>query len=139
MADGNVAIFTAPRDATGKFLKGGPGRSKGALAKHSRTLLAQVKAMGDTAVEGLWTALQANERWAIEMVLSHVLPRDRALEWNGVEPDDIREAICEGDLGIDEAARLATALVRLNDATSLDDLRKRIDDMEAAIGDYRRG
>lgn len=130
---GNVAKFTAPRDPTGRFLSGNPGRPKGALAKHSRTLLAQVKAMGPDAVQKLWEALMSGERWAVEMVLSHVLPRDRALEWEGVEPDDIREAIRTGDIGSDEAARLATALAKISEIEDIATIRDRLDELEQAI------
>lgn len=129
----NVAILPAQRDPTGRFLPGGPGRPKGALAKHSRTLLAQVKAMGPDAVQKLWEALTTGERWAIELVLSHVLPRDRALEWEGVEPDDIREAIISGDIGSDEASRLATALAKISEIEDIATIRDRLDELEEAI------
>lgn len=134
---GNIAKLSVQRDQTGRFLPGNGGRPKGALAKHSRTLLAQVKAMGPDAVQKLWEALQARERWAIEMVLSHVLPRDRVLEWEGVEPEDIREAIRTGDIGSDEAARLATTLAKLSEIEDLASVRERLDELEKMMRDAK--
>jgi hypothetical protein len=123
--------------ANGQFAMGNPGRPTGAVAKHSRTLLAQVKAMGPDAVQKLWEALMAGERWAVELVLSHVLPRDRALEWEGVEPADIREAVKSGDIGSDEAARLATALAKISEIEDLTTIRERLDELEQALRDAK--
>jgi hypothetical protein len=100
-------------------------------------LLKQVKAMGPDAVQKLWEALTAGERWAIETVLSHVLPRDRAIEWEGVEPEDIREAIRAGDVGSDEAARLATALAKISEIEDIATIRDRLDELEQAIRDAK--
>jgi len=133
----NVARLSAPRDPHGRFAPGGLGRPKGAVARHSRTLLKQVKAMGPDAVQKLWEALTAGERWAIETVLSHVLPRDRAIEWEGVEPDDIREAIRAGDVGSDEAARLATALAKISEIEDIATIRDRLDELEQVIRDAK--
>jgi len=117
-------------DPAGRFAKGNPGRPCGAKARHSRTLLAAVKSLGPQAVEKLKEAVERGERYAIELVLSHVLPRDRSLEWEAVEPDDIREAIKAGDIGSDEAARLATAMAKLSEIEDLATLRERLEELE---------
>lgn len=133
-----AARLSVVRSPNGQFLPGSGGRPKGAVAKQSRTLLAQVKAMGPDAVQKLWEAVMSDQRWAIELVLSHVLPRDRALEWQGVQPDDIREAIRAGDIGSDEAARLATALAKISEIEDIATIRDRLDELETAVADRRK-
>ncbi len=130
-------ILTPLHAANGRFAKGNPGRPRGAKARASRDLLAQVKAMGPDAVQKVWEAVMAGERWAVELVLSHVLPRERTLEWEGVDPDDVRAAVIAGDVTVDEAARLATALAKIGEIEDLTTIRERLDELEQAMRDAK--
>ncbi|WP_148233688.1 hypothetical protein [Aurantimonas manganoxydans] len=102
------------RDQLGRFKPGAPGRKPGALGRAPKMLLAQVRAMGPTAVEKLWEAVHAGERWAVEAVLGYVLPRDRVIELDRPAAEDVREALASGDLSASEASDLTSALVRLH-------------------------
>lgn len=133
----NVRKLTPLHDTNGRFSKGNPGRPKGAVGKFSRTLLSQVKEMGPCAIDRLREAVAAGEKWAVEFVLSHVLPGSRTIEWHGVEPEDIREAITSGEIGADEADKLASALVKISKIEDLELIRERLDELEQAMRDAK--
>ncbi|MEF2551870.1 hypothetical protein VQ042_10940 [Aurantimonas sp. A2-1-M11] len=103
------------RDASGRFTPGNGGRPVGARGKAPRQLLSAIRTMGPVAVERLWRAVHAGERWAIECVLTHILPRDRTIEFDAVTAADIREALASGDLSASEASNIATALAKLHE------------------------
>lgn len=123
------------RDPHGRFASspGNRGRPLGAVAKASRNLLAQVKALGPQAIEKLSAAVEAGERWAIEVTLSHCLPRNRAIEFEGTTPEDVAEALRAGDISAAEAKDISTALVKLGELGELAEMRERIAALERMI------
>lgn len=126
--------FSVVRLAGGKFAPGSGGRPKGAKAKVSRELLAQVKALGPDAIAKLQEALGKGERWAVEIVLAHVLPKDgRTIEFEDATPDDVREALRNGDITASEAKDVAAALARLADVDAIEELRSRLDELERML------
>lgn len=96
------------RDPSGRFAIGNPGRPYGAKGKTSREALERVKLMKDGAIQKLWEAVNAGERWAIELVLSKVLPTDRTIDLEGLTAADIRSALVSGDLSPEEAKAMST-------------------------------
>jgi hypothetical protein len=137
----NIRFLPDGRDQRGRFASGptNKGRPVGALAKTSRNLLLQVKALGPTAVEKLTEALANGERWSVELILSHVLPANgRTIELHGVTPEDVREALASGDLGPSEAASIATTIGKLASVDSLDELRTRLAELEQALAERSR-
>lgn len=138
MADTIHKLSVVQRDTSGKFLPGSGGRPKGAVARASRDLLKQVRSYGPQAATKLWQALEANERWAVELVLKYCLPPSRTVEFEGMEPDDIREAVKAGDIGISEGNDLSAMVARLAGVDSLDELRTRLSELEQALAEQRR-
>lgn len=136
MADA-IRKLTSLHDATGRFAKGNPGRPKGAKAKASRDLMAQIRAYGPHAATKLWQALETDQRWAIELVLRYCLPTARTIEFEDMDAADLREAIKAGDLSADEASRLTTALANLAEIESIDAIRERLDQLEEAVKNAR--
>lgn len=125
------------RDQRGRFAagRGNIGRPVGAKNKVSRDLLAQIKAMGPAAVVKLWEALQNNERWAVEIILSHTLPADRTLEFEGVTPTDVEAALAAGDISPNEAKAIATTIEKLRTIEDLDQIRAKLIELEAIVTD----
>jgi len=119
------------RDRIGRFAPGpgNIGRPHGAKAKHARELTKVVQAMGPRAVEKLSTALDKEERWAVELVLKYCLPAARTIEMEGVEPEDIRQAFVSGDMTAEEVKSISAAMEKKN-VQDLDDLRARLADLE---------
>lgn len=130
---GNLLVLPSARDNLGRFQKGGaPGRPKGAVGKRSRAALEQIKSFGPQAIQKLWDAVNAGERWAIELVISKIVPTNsRALEWEGVEIDDVREAFKQGDLSIGELTQIVGALEKLAGIGEMAELRERLEKLES--------
>lgn len=125
----NKRQFTG-RDAQGRFAAGNTGRPKGAKGKASRETLEQVKAMKDGAIEKLWEAVTIGERWAIEFVLSKTLPSGRTVEFETLEPDDIRAALSGGDISIEESKTLSSTIRSLKELDDMDEIMSRLDQLE---------
>ena len=121
------------RDRQGRFAPGNTGRPYGATAKHSRELLQTVRAMGPRAVDKLASALDNDERWAVELILRYCLPAARTVEMHGAEPEDIKQAFINGDLSADETKAIATAMEKLKGIADLDDLRERLTELETLL------
>lgn len=123
------------RDGTGRFLKGSGGRPVGAKAKVSRDLLTQVKALGPQAVDKLKEALAQGERWSVELILQHCLPRERSIELEGMTVDDISAALMTGDVSVAEAKDLMSTAKSMREFEDLDQIRAKLNELEALIAD----
>lgn len=113
------------RDTSGRFAVGNPGRPYGAKGKTSREALEQIKWMKNGAIQKLWEAVNSGERWAIEFVLSKVLPTSRTIEFEGLAPEDIRAALIAGDISPDEAKAISTVAKNTNETEFLAQMRAR--------------
>lgn len=123
------------RDAFGRFAEGNSGRPLGAKGKASREVLENIKSMKGDALKKLWEALSRGERWAVEYVLSRVLPEQRTIEFEGVTPDDIRTALKAGDISPDEAKALANVAKNLGEMEMLEMIHSRVKELEEALND----
>ena len=128
----NQGNSTELRDKQGRFAKGNSGRPLGSRNKTPRAVLNQIKAMDQMAIQKLWQAVCMHEKWAIEFVLNKILPVSRTVELEGLTPDDLRAALSEGDISPDEGKNIAAILKTLREIESLDEIRERLDDLEAA-------
>lgn len=113
------------RDPFGRFTVGNTGRPYGAKGKTAREALEHIKWMKDGAIQKLWEAVYAGERWAIEFVLSKVLPASRTIEFEGLTPEDIRVALMSGDISPDEAKAISTATKNTSEMEFLEQMRAR--------------
>lgn len=123
------------RETNGRFAKGNSGRPKGAKGKTSKEALERVKAMKDGAIQKLWEAVNHGERWAIEFVLSKVLPTGRTLELEGVAPHIVENAVMDGEISFDEAKNLASTLRSLKEMQELDEIATRLSNLEMAVNE----
>ncbi len=136
---GKLAVLPiAPRDNLGRFQKGGaPGRPFGAKGKKSREALEQIKSFGPAAIQKLWDAVNAGERWAVELVLNKILPTSRTIEFEGLEIDDIREAFKQGNISTSELKDIVSSLEKIANVEEMDQLRERLDKLEAIANGKR--
>ncbi len=135
MSDNIAKLPVLPRNNDGRFAKGGPGRPVGAKGKKSREALESVKSFGPDALQKLWEAVQAGDRWAVEFVLDKILPTSRTVEFEDVTPDDVTEALRAGDITAAEARDVATALAKLAEIGELAEMKERIASLEKAVRD----
>lgn len=126
-----------PVRSGGKFVKTN-GRPVGAKAKASRELLKQVKALGPRAVEKLSEAVDKGEQWAVQLTLKYDLPRERTVEFEGMEPDDIAEAIKAGDLSLSEGKDAAATLKALAEIGQLPAVIERLEELLRAAAEKSR-
>jgi len=108
------------RDSSGQFTTGNPGRPYGAKGKASREALERVKLMKEGAIQKLWEAVNAGERWAIELVLSKVLPAGRTIDFEGLAAEDIKAALIAGDITPDEAKAASSAATKIHQVRMLE-------------------
>lgn len=113
------------RNPDGRFTFGNPGRPYGAKGKTSRETLERVKLMREAAIQKLWESVNKGERWAVQLVLSKVLPTSRTIEFEGLTPQDIKAALASGDISPDEAKMITTIARNLSDLEFLELLRGR--------------
>lgn len=123
------------RDGLGRFTTGNSGRPLGAKNKTPRAVLAQVMAMEQGATQKLWEAVNMGQDWAIKFVLSKVLPNSRTIEFEGLSVEDLKVALTSGDISPDEGSQLVSVLKGLKELESLEEIRKRIADLEQAINE----
>jgi len=133
MTADNVAKFPPiPRTEGGLFAKGGPGRPKGARGKAAKATLDRIKSFGPDALQALYEAIQAKERWAVEYCLNKLVPHNsRTIEFEGMDVDDIREAFKSGDISVSELKDIVSALEKIANVEEVDTLKQRIEHLEA--------
>ncbi|HEU5046538.1 MAG TPA: hypothetical protein VFT64_01705 [Rickettsiales bacterium] len=113
------------RDVQGRFAAGNPGRPYGAKGKTSREALERIKLMKETAIQKLWESVNIGERWAIEFVLSKVLPASRTIEFEGLTTEDIKAALISGDISPDEAKAISGITRDISEMEFLKRMRSR--------------
>ncbi|RWD10636.1 MAG: hypothetical protein EOS75_05330 [Mesorhizobium sp.] len=127
------------RDHKGRFAAGkAKGRPVGAVGKVSRDLLKQVKALGPRAIDKLTEALDANQEWAVRLVLQHCLPKGRALEFEEMTVDDLVAAAKSSDISLEEFRVAVDAMAKVHDIQDLELLRERIDQLETMLNGKAR-
>lgn len=129
------------RDALGRFGPGNPGKPVGARSKNqvSRAALTAVQGLSSLAILKLRERIDAGDMQAIRLCLEFTLPRNgRAIELDSADPSAWADALAHGEISPDEAARAAQALAKLSDVAEMEDLRKRLDELETALADRRQ-
>lgn len=131
MAD-NQAQNSIIRNPSGRFVRT-TGRPLGAKNKVSQAALEQVKAMKEGALQNLWEAVCAKERWAIEYVLNRILPAARTVELENLTPLDVEVALAHGDISPDEGKALSGTLKNLREVENIEIIEARVTELEAAV------
>ena len=113
------------RDTQGRFTNGNPGRPLGAKNKTPKAVLKQIQAMEQAAVQKLWEAVWSGERWAVEFVLSKILPSQRTIEMENLSARDVKQALQDGDITPEEARTMTLALKPLMELENFELLQER--------------
>lgn len=130
---------TEGRDAMGRFGAGNPGRPRGSKNQVSRTALAAVQNLSNLAILKLRERIEGGDMAAIRLTLEYTLPRaGRTIDLETTDPLAVADALAMGDITPDEADKIASAYGKLQSIHEIEDLRKRVDEMETAIAERRR-
>lgn len=126
------------RNADGTFGRGNPGKPKGASHRFNREVLAQLGNLTSKAVATLETRLEAGDLKAATFVLSRFLPSERVIDVPA-EPNGVADMLSEGGLTPTESNRLALAVKSLKEAAGIDEMRARLDEIEALLIAQNKG
>lgn len=119
------------RDANGRWVRG-PGRKFGSKNRQSAELMKTIRSMGARAIAVLSEALDNKEQWACQLILKYNLPA-RTIEMEGAEPEDIKQAFIDGEMSAEEIKAAATALEKLKNVSTIDDLKQRMEELTAMV------
>lgn len=127
------------RDAFGRFAQGNLGRKPGSKNVVSRNALIAVQNLSSLAVMRLRERIDAGDMSAIRLCLEYTLPRGgRTIDLDTANPNAWADALAEGEISPTEAATAAQALVKLSEVAEIEDIRKRLDELEASIATGHR-
>ena len=129
------------RDQAGRFTGEGGGRIPGipnAPRADKRALanatLEAVQATSSEAIRQLRAKVQQGEWAAIRLVLEYCLPKGgRTVELDSSDPNALLDAIADGTVSPDEAARLAQALKTTMEASDVAELNRKVEELELLI------
>lgn len=140
MAD-TVGQITDGRKPNGQFAPGNGGRPKGSRNKLNRQMLEAVGELTSLSVKVLRDALDQGNVKAAFYVLDRYLPSERLIEVQSSEATAWADALANGDCTPSEAAKAATALKTLADASEVKELQARLDELEHrfSLGGSSRG
>jgi hypothetical protein len=135
LSDAQSSAAPAPaRDAMGRLLPGhGMGRPKGSKSRHNATVLAALGDLSGQAVQVLRDKLAEGDSKVAMFILARFTPSERIADVAGASPEDILAAIAEGAVTPGEANRLANAIKTAKDAAGVDEMRARLDEIEALL------
>jgi hypothetical protein len=129
---------SAARDQLGRFGAGNPGRKPGSKNAVSRNALAAVQSLSSLAILKLRERIEAGDMQAIRLCMEFTLPRGgRTIDLDTANPMAWADAMAEGEISPAEAATAAQALVKLSEVAEIEDLKKRLDEMETALTEHR--
>ncbi|GMN12430.1 hypothetical protein [Altererythrobacter sp. MTPC7] len=120
------------RKPDGTFGPGNPGKPKGARHRFNKAVLDRLGGLTDKAMATLERKLDEGELKAATFVLARFLPSERVVDV-AAEPHEIADAIGEGELTVQESNRLAQAVKTLKEAAGVDEMRARLDEIEALL------
>lgn len=133
--------MTVGRDIGGRFTgethRGRPIGSTNRKARHalSAATLEAVQGTASEAVRQLRAKVSGGDMGAIRFVLEYCLPRGgRTIFLGSSEPNALLDAIAEGTVSPDEAARLAQAFKTTIEASEVKELTAKVEELELILG-----
>jgi hypothetical protein len=127
------------RKPDGKFGPGNPGKPKGARGRAGKAEIDRLRARSEKVWAVIDQRLAENCVKTALFLASRMLPDVRSIELDSVQPEDVAEAIAAGEITVSEAAKLANAVKTLKDAAAVDEMRARLDEIEALLAAKGRG
>lgn len=86
-----------------------------------------------TALKRLYEAVDRGERYAVELVVSKVLPATRTVELEALTPLDVESALAHGDISPDEGKAFSAALKNLREVENIETIEARVSELEQAV------
>lgn len=132
------------RQSNGQFTNSPLNRGKPPGARHrkaemAKSMLEAVQASGSEAVRQLRLKLTDGDWVAIKYVLDYSLPRNgRTIELGSSDPNALLDAIAEGAVSPDEAARLSQAIKTTIEAAEIKDLTHKVEELELLVSSLRK-
>lgn len=128
----NRANTAEHRNGLGQFAKGNPGKPRGAKHRFNAEVLERLGGLTSKAFATLERKLDEGELKAATFILSRFLPSERVVELGG-DPNEISDAAAEGQLTPTEMNRVAQAAKTIKEASGIDEMRARLDEIEALL------
>lgn len=129
------------RNGDGTFASGpgNPGKPKGATHRASQ---AEIKRLRDRG-PALWALvdqkLAEGDVKVLLFLLARLLPDSRTIDIGTSDPSAMAEAVTDGSLSPVEANRLAQSVRSLKEVEAVEELRQRLDAIEALLEAKGRG
>ncbi len=122
----------------GTFGAGNIGKPRGATHKFNREVLERLGGLTSKALVTLERKLDEGDLKAATFVLARFLPSERVVDVPA-EPNGIADAVEEGGLTPTETNRLSQAVKTLKEAAGVDEMRARLDEIEALLIAQNKG
>ena len=126
------------RRPDGTFGPGNPGKPRGSTHKFNREVLNQLGGLTAKAMRTLERKIDEGDLKASLFVLARFLPSERVIDVPA-EPNGLADFVAEGGLTPTETNRLAQAIKTLKEASGIDEMRARLDEIEALLIQRRGG
>ncbi|MDQ7262127.1 hypothetical protein NM680_10005 [Paracoccus sp. PS-1] len=118
------------------FQKGNPGRPKGSKNRFAVSTLKELATLKGDAMQVLRDRLAAGDLDAAKFIIEKIVGKNsRLIELSGTDPESIANDIADGSLNVEEAAKLSLALQRLSSIEKIEELEKRLDELNALLKD----
>lgn len=123
----------------GRFGPGNPGKPKGARGRAGKAEIDRLRARSEKVWQVIDQRLAEGCTKTALFLASRLLPDVRAVELDGLSPDEVGEAIADGSLTPSEAVKLSQAIRALKDTVDMDHMRQRLDMIESLLAAKGRG
>ena len=129
------------RDQTGRFTSGpaNTGRPRGSRNRHNAAVLAAIGDLSGRAVDVLRQKLDQGDAKVAMFIVARFTPAERAVALGTSDPMAIADLVAEGHATPTEGSKLALMTKTLREAHSVDEMRARLDEIEALLVSQRRG
>lgn len=121
------------RGSDGRFGPNNRGKPPGTLNKAGKGEIDRLRARSERVWQVIDQRLAEGCVKTALFLLARMLPDQRVVELESVQPEDVAAAVADGEITIAEAAKLAATVRSLRDVEQMDDMRQRLDSIEALL------
>lgn len=127
------------RRRDGTFGPGNPGKPKGARHRASKAEIERLRSRSERMWALVDQKLSEGCTKTLLFLLARILPDSRTVDLDTSDPAEMAEAVVDGSLSPVEANRISQSLKHLREIEQVDELRGRLDEIEALLLSQRRG
>ncbi len=117
----------------GRFGVGNPGKPPGTKGRSTKAELIQLDKRKAAVWAGVDQKIAEGCTKTILFLLARMLPPERVIELDSTDPAAVSEAVTDGTISPAEAAKLAVAVRSLRDVEQMDQMKARLDQIEALL------